>query len=228
MNDKTAAVKVSSGVEALLQRLREDGVANGRAQAEKIVAEAESRAEWILKQAQEETEQLRNQAREEAERLQTAGHEALRVAARDAVLTLKTQLTKQFTGEVQRLVGEAAHKQELLEKLILEVAGRVQEQTATAQQMEMLLPKDVVGLEEISRDPEALEKGTLTYFVRLIGREMLREGVRFGVADDERGGLRIRLEGENIVLDVSDRAIADVLLQHLQPRFRALLEGIVK
>jgi V/A-type H+-transporting ATPase subunit E len=31
-----------------------------------------------------------------------------------------------------------------------------------------------------------------------------------------------------VVLDLSDQAVAAALLEHLQPRFRALLEGVVK
>jgi V/A-type H+-transporting ATPase subunit E len=50
---------VASGVEALLNRLREEGVASGQARAEKIVAEAERRAKWLVDQAQQESESLR-------------------------------------------------------------------------------------------------------------------------------------------------------------------------
>jgi V/A-type H+-transporting ATPase subunit E len=38
----------------------------------------------------------------------------------------------------------------------------------------------------------------------------------------------VRLVDRDVVLDLSDRAVADVILEHLQPRFRALLEGVVK
>jgi len=33
---------------------------------------------------------------------------------------------------------------------------------------------------------------------------------------------------KDISLDLTDEAIAALLLEHLQPRFRAILEGIVK
>jgi len=87
MSNGENAVRVSSGVEALIQRLRDEGVESGRAQAEKIVADAETRAGWILKQAEEDAGRLRKQAREEAERLERSGREALNAAARDALLT---------------------------------------------------------------------------------------------------------------------------------------------
>ena len=221
-------VEVATGVEALIARLRDEGVANGRAQAEQMVNEAQAQAASIVQQAQAEADQILVQARKEAENFERAGHQALEVAARDTILALKMQLTQRFTGEVRRLVGTEVQKPELLQKLILEVVGRVREEIGDAKDVEVLLPRNVAGLEELSRSPEELEQGILTHFIRLINRDLIREGIRYGVVKDNQGGLRIRLVDQEVVLDASDRAIADVLLQHLQPRFRALLEGIVR
>jgi len=228
MSNGDNAVHVSSGVEALIQRLRDEGVESGRAQAEKIVADAETRAGWILKQAEEDAQRIRKQARQEAERLGRSGREALNAAARDALLTMKAQLNQRFAGEVRRLVGGETRKKELLEKMILEVVGQARQDADRAEAAQVLLPREVIGLEELSRHPEEMEKGELTQFVRLINGKLLREGVTLGAAENEGGGLHVQLTDQGVVLDLSDKAIAEVLLQHLQPRFRALLEGIVK
>jgi V/A-type H+-transporting ATPase subunit E len=217
------------GVEALLQRLRDEGVAAGRAEAEKIVAEAQARAEWLVNQAQEEAEQLREKARADAERFKSAAEGALGIAARDALLTLRARLTQRFSGEVRRLVAGEVKKKEILQQLILEVVGRIKEPLENAAQRQVLLPRDVVGLEQLRRQPEELGQDELSQLVKEISRDMIRgEGITFAAAEDELSGLRVRLVEEDIVLDMSDRAIADLLLEHLQPRFRALLEGIVK
>jgi V/A-type H+-transporting ATPase subunit E len=153
----------------------------------------------------------------------------LRVATRDALLYLRTQLTQRFSVEVQRLVGEEVKKKEMLQQMILEIVGRVGGQTAAAKKVEILLPSDVVGLEELRQHPEELGRDELSQFVKAISQDMARgEGITFGVTDDKVPGLRVRLAEQGIVLDLSDQAIAALLLQHLQPRFRALLEGIVK
>ena len=135
---------------------------------------------------------------------------------------------QRFTGEVRRLVGGEQQKRELLEKMILEIAGRVREEVTQSQEVEVLLPRQVAGLAELSRNPEELEQGVLTQFVRLTVQGMIREGVSFGVAKDNQGGLRIRLVDKEVILDLTDRAVADAILEHLQPRFRALMEGVVK
>lgn len=227
--EKTKSSTVSSGVEALLDRLREEGVGSGRAEAEKIVDEAERRAKWLVDQAQEEADLVKEKARKEADQLKTAGEEALRVAARDALLGLRTELTQRFSREVHRLVAGEVEKEDFLQDLIREIVGGAREQVAQAEHVEVLLPRDVVGLEDLRKRPEELGNDRLSQFVKAITGDVLQgEGVTFGVAEDNRGGLRLRFTDQGMVLDYSDEAIAAMLLRHLQPRFRALLEGIVK
>lgn len=221
-------VEVAFGIEELIARLRDEGVQQGQTDAAQIVSEAEKKAEATIRQAQEQAKEIVNKAREEADNLKRAGKQALELAFRDTVLALRAQLMQRFTGEVRRLVGGEQQKQELLEKMILEVAGRVQEELAESQEVEVLLPRQIAGLTELSRNPEELENGILTQFVRLTVQGMLREGISFGVAKDNQSGLRVRLVDKEVILDLTDQAIANAILEHLQPRFRALLEGVVK
>ena len=228
MSDIDHAARVSSGVEALIARLREEGVAAGRKQAQKIVEQAEARADWIVKQAKEEADQIKQAAQRRAAHYEKAGKQALDIAARDTLLALKTTLAEQFASEVGRLISTQMRKQEFLKQMILEVVRRVKEDVAIEGPLEVLLPRDVMGLEQLSRDPEQLEQGKLTHFVRLVSADMLREGVSFRVAQDIESGIRLRLVDHDVTLELTDKAVASAVLQHLQPRFRALIEGIVK
>lgn len=220
----------ASGVEALLARLREEGVEAGRAEAERIVAEAERRARDTLKAAEDEAARIRAEARAEAERHQRAGEEALRVAVRDAVLQLKQELSDRFAGRIAGAVSQAAEDPEMLRRMILEVVGRARAESGVddAETVDVLLPRAAVGLDDLRRRPEELREGTLSHFAAAAAGELLREGVSFGRAEDGRGGLRVELRDASVVVDLSDRAIAEVILRHLQSRFRALLEGVVE
>lgn len=228
MSNNDHAARVSSGVEALIARLRDEGVAAGQKQAQEIVEEAEARADWIVKQAKEEAEQIKQAAQQYAAHYKKAGRQALDVAARDTLLALKTTLAEQFASEVGRLISTQMRKQEFLKQMILEVVRRVKEDVAIEGSLEVLLPRDVIGFEQLSRDPEQLEQGRLTHFVKLVSADMLREGVSFRVAQDIEGGIRLRLVDHDVTLELTDEAVASLILQHLQPRFRALIEGIVK
>ena len=116
---------MASGIEELIGRLRDQGVMEGRNQSEQLVKDAKAKADAILQQAQHQADAILAKAQTEADNLRQAGQQALELAFRDTLLALKTQLANRFTGEVKRLVSEEQQKQEILEKMILEVAGRV-------------------------------------------------------------------------------------------------------
>jgi V/A-type H+-transporting ATPase subunit E len=220
----------SSGVEALIERLRDEGVADGRRQADGLIAEARHEAEEIVAQATHEAEEILHQARAEAETVRNAGEEALRTAMRDTVLKMKGHLSTRFSEEVRRLVAAEMAQEPFLQRLILEVAGRARRDAGIeqAEQAEILLPEDVVGLEELRRDPEKLREGSLSHFVLSVASGLLRDGVELHGSNRLEGGIRISLEGGEIQVDLTPDKVAEVLLEHLHPRFRAILEGTVK
>ncbi|MBV8417317.1 MAG: hypothetical protein JO251_19100, partial [Verrucomicrobia bacterium] len=219
--------KVAFGVEALIERLRNEGVGSGRAEAEKIVKDARAEAETILSKAKAESDQIVSRARTEAANLEKAGRQSLELAARDTVLDLKHQLSQRAAREVKHLVNEEVQRQEILEKLILEVAGKVREKTVGAGAVEILLPEKVVSLGDIAKDPAHLQASPLGRFASLVTNGMLQQGITLNSSRNVKAGIRVRLTDKGIDLDLSDNAIADLLMQHLQPRFQALLEGIV-
>jgi V/A-type H+-transporting ATPase subunit E len=224
---KSQSAKVAFGVEALIERLRSEGVGSGRAEAEKMVKDAQAEAQTILSKAKAEADQIVDRARTEATNLEKAGRQSLEVAARDTALDLKNRLSQRAAREVKHLVNEEVQRQEILEKLILEVAGQAREKTVGTGAVEILLPEKVISLDDIAKDPAHLQASPLGRFAGLVARNMLRQGVTLTSSPNVKAGIKVRLTDKGIELDLSDKAIADLLLQHLQPRFRALLEGIV-
>jgi len=221
-----SAGKESSGVEELIQRLRDQGVAEGQSQADALLEQTRRRAEERLAEARQESEDIVARAREDARQTKEAGEEAVRLAVRDAVLTLKSELAEHFADRVRRLVTREMQDQGFLQQLIREVAGRAA--PPADRPARILLPKEYVGLEELRCHPEEAKEGTLSQFVVAVTKEILREGVEIGVASDVDAGIRIELIDEDLEIELTDRAVAELLLRHLAPRFRALMEGIIQ
>jgi len=227
--DKQAKL-ASSGVEALIERLREQGVDAGRAEADKILVEARRRAAQIVHEAETQAAELVEAARQETRMLQTGGEEALRIAMRDTVLRLKGELTGRFSAEVRRLIAVAMDQEAFLKQLILAVAGRAREEAGVdaGDAVQIQLPRALVGLEELRRNPLELREGSLSHFVLSLAGNVLAEGVTFGVVGDDARGICLYLKDKDVTIDLTDEKVAALLLQHLQPRFRAILEGTVK
>jgi V/A-type H+-transporting ATPase subunit E len=220
----------SHGIDALIAKLRDEGVSAGRDEGGKIVAEAKAKAKQIVGKATEEAKSHLAASRKEAQAFQSAGEAAIKTAMRDAILDMKSLLMQRFSADVKRLVTHTLKDEELLKRMVLEIAGRARErvETAGADELEVILPEKVIGLDELRHEPDELRKGELTHFVLGLSEAMLREGVTFSVSDEFESGVRVRMVMDDITVELTDEAIAALLLQHLQPRFRAVLEGIVK
>lgn len=231
MNDSSSLDSLpSSGVEELIRKLREAGVVSGRKEGEQLVASARHEAEGILQQAKTEAEAIISKAREEAEMIENAGKEALKSSMRDTVLKMKGHLSTRFSEEIRRLISTEMAQEAFLERLILEVAARARRDISLdeAEQIEILLPEDVVGMDELRAHPEKLHKGTLSHFVLSVTNDLLRDGVVLRSSDKLEGGIRIILHEGEIQVDLTPDKVAEVLLEHLHPRFRSILEGTVK
>ncbi len=220
----------SSGVEALIKRLRNEGIAAGQEKAEDLVINAQKRAEWIVEEAELEAKSLIEKARQQADDIKAAGKDALQLAGRDAFLKLRDTLLGSFSHEVMRVVGEQMTDKHFTEKLILALAGIVREKTGLDKHSDIIisLPEDIMGVDELRKNPEELKLGELSQYTASIAANLLRSGVSFEVADDIKAGLFVRLVDDAMVIDFTDETVAALLLEHLQPRFRALLQGIVK
>lgn len=227
---KTTQGLPSSGVETLIERLRDEGVAAGRAEAARIESEAKRQAELLVHEAGARAQQILDAARREAEAVRKGGEEALRIAMRDTILRLKAELADRFSDEVKRLIAMELGQEAFLEQLILEVAGKARAESGldAGQAVEVQLPKALVSPEELRRNPLELREGSLSHFVLSLAGNVLAAGVTFRVDPREGNGIRLYLKDKDVHIDLTDDKVAAVLLAHLQPRFRAILEGTVK
>lgn len=218
-NDKPQVV----GVQELIDRIRSEGVAKGRNEGETLIAAAREEAVKILDAARKEGEQVCSAARAEAEHLQRNAEDALRLATRDAVLALNEAIRNDFIAKVRRMVSHTMQDRAFLERLILEVARRAMPEDA-GKSIELLLPNDIVTYDELKKNPQDLAQNSLSRFVLELSGDILREGLTFVPAEDDRPGLRVRLKDQDVEIDLTDEAVADLLMEHLAPRFRALME----
>ncbi|WP_170773230.1 hypothetical protein [Ruegeria lacuscaerulensis] len=219
---------ISHGVDALIDKLRSDGVAAGQADADKLRSEAKAEAAKILADAKREADEYQKKARTESDNYRAAGEEALNTAMRDAVLTMKAGLTDRFREDVERLVTKEMADPEMLKQMILEVVGRAAEGAKLGGKVQVILPAKVATQEDIKQNADDIQSGKLTKYVLGLTADVLREQVELHAADSTQDGIRVRAEDQGVVLDLTDKAVASLLMEHLQPRFRAVLEGVIR
>jgi V/A-type H+/Na+-transporting ATPase subunit E len=199
-----------SGVQKLIDRLRNDGVKAGQEHTRLLLKEAQEKADKILADAKAEAERLCKEAQEHnaAERVQTL--EALRLAARNTEQDLENGLRRSFESHVKRLVSKEVQDENFLRQLLLAIVGLAPENIPADQAVEVLLP----------------EGEGMKNFVRSVTKDMLREGVDLKPSNELNGGIKVKLKDENVELDFSEHALSNLILKHLLPRYRAIMQGV--
>lgn len=213
------ANRTSSGVQELISRIRDEGVQAGQQQADQILEDAKKQAAKLISDAKTEADNTRAKASTEIEAEKTAAMEALRLAARDTTLELRTGIISGFERYVQRLVSADTADKEVVKCILLVLAGHAVEEFIEDKDLLVRVSDTLLG----GKDADARRARET---VLELTSEMLREGIELVPAADVHGGVRVQVVGDDLEIDLSDEAVSALILKHLLPRFRAILEGV--
>ncbi len=218
--------EAASGVQELIARLRDDGVKAGREEAEQVLQEARDEAARIVSDARARADEMLNRAQVQIERDRKACMGSLKTAIRDTELKMESELKADFAAHVQRLVSLEMGDREFIRQCILAVAGMATgHMVCEGQPVEVLLPKDLFETDESGSRLTPDGKERMHHLVLGISGDMLREGVALKPSRSLKRGIRVRLVGEDLEIDLSDKAISDLLLENLLPRYQAIVRG---
>jgi V/A-type H+-transporting ATPase subunit E len=213
--------KTSSGVQQLIDRLRNEGVAAGELEAAQLVERAKKQAAQIVSDAKKLADEERAQASAYIARESEAAKAAVQLAVRDTVLTMRSEIVARFKAQVRRLVTAELNDPEFLRRLIFAVAGRTLPEEFRTQPVELFIADQMLGGEGSDEARQRTDRMLLG-----ITADMLREGVEIRVAGDNRPGFRVRLAGKDIEMDLTDKAVSEALIAHLLPRYRSIVSGV--
>ena len=207
----------SSGVKELIDRIRDEGVQTARDEAERIISDAKVQAARIVADAKAEAAATKKETRAALEREQTATIEALRIAARDTGLELRSAILSAFEEHVRRLVTDVTSDGSVLRDMILVLAGRAAEEVIKNKDAAILIPKRAA--DEVSAELEEFLQRSAVAF----SADVLRKGVELIPSSEVKGGARVRLAGDDLEIDLSDEALSEMMLKLLLPRYRKIL-----
>ncbi|MDJ0888383.1 MAG: hypothetical protein QNI89_13825 [Desulfobacterales bacterium] len=216
----------ATGVQDLINRLRDDGVRAGQDKADQVLRDARKQAAEIVSQAKAEAEEMLEKARNEIETEKSSAIESLKIAIRDTELKMEAELKATFAAHVKRLVSVEMRDLEFLKQIILAIAGLAAGDKACGEQpVNILLPENLFRSDK--RETRLTQEGRDNFRRLVLGitGDMLREGVDLKPSESIGGGIRIQLVGEDLEIDLSDKAISELLLQTMLRRYRSLVAG---
>jgi len=214
--------RVSAGVEELIKQIRDEGVQAAREEADRILKNARDQAARMLDGARKETRELKAKTLAEIQNEKVTSEEALKLASRDTILRLGNEVRATFEQYVKRLVAEKLGDEDVLKEVILAIARKAGATLPEDREIILLLGSDPASPDK--KISGAAEKKFRQLVLKSTGG-MLREGIDLKGVGEKFAGVKIQLKGENIQVDLTDQAIAELLVRHLIPRFRKIMMG---
>ncbi len=195
-------------LQALLERINQEGVAKAEEERERILKEARQEADRIVQDAETKAENMVADAREESELLASKGEDSLRQAARDILLSLRQTLQDRMTSVAKACVGRELDA-ETLGDVVAQMVGRYMDSGGKVEQLDVLVSEDQA--EEIRN-----------YLLAHLGND-LRDNVNVTPLTGMEGGFKLNFNGEDIRYDVSDEALSEALCKFVNPRIAELV-----
>lgn len=191
----------------LIDRIKQEGVAEAERRAAEIVARAEARAAAIVKEAEKTAARLAAEGREKAAADEQSGRAALELAGRDLVLKLREEIGKTFEAVIRRETAAALSPETLRNAL----PGLIKSwREASSDDLTLLVPPDqAAAIEALFRDRLASD---------------LRGGLEIRPLPGLRAGFRVGEKSGAAYYDFSAEAIAGLLAQFLQPRLAEIMK----
>ena len=214
----------AQGVQELIDRIRGEGVKAARDEAERIIGEAKREAAAVRSAAQAEARAMIDGARAQIDRDKTAGIEALKNAARDSALELRSNVRANFERYVQRLVSIQMQETGFVRSLVLVLAGEAAKRHVEDSDAEIFVASALAGSRDAAPADAKVRQKVRNAVLGAAGA-MLREGIELLPDDRIGGGARVRLVGQDLEIDFTDKAVTRLLLKHLLPRYRAIVEA---
>jgi V/A-type H+/Na+-transporting ATPase subunit E len=195
-------------IQKICDLLKKETLEPAQQQAREIVENAQMQAAEILKNAKEEGEALIRAAKEEIEKKKQILAAALQFATRQVLEELKQKIEKRFFQEnLQKLIQEKMSSADVIAELLSAIVEAIRKEGIECDLQAYVAKR--VSKEEITA---------------LLASKVLQElGQKELLLGEFEGGIRLRLEGRNMMIDLSDEALRDLVVQYIREDFRKLI-----
>ncbi len=196
---------MSDELQSLLERINTEGVRKAEAEREAIVSAARSEAEKIVSEARAEAEKKLAEAESGAEALRRRAESAVKQAARDIMLELKSELESRLNAAVGGATAQALSP-ELMAEVVKQLAARFVSDPAAGVTVRCAV-KDCAALDAALKNALA---DSLLKNPKVLGDPALSGGLELGVRDGD------------LYFDFSLEAVGDVVAAYVGERVAEL------
>ena len=197
-------------LQQLTQKLYDEGLEKGRAEAERLVSEAKSEAAKIIADAKAEAEAIVKAAEAKAEDTAKNSMTEIALAGKQAVARIKEEISSLIAAESTFSAVKAANLDpEFVKAMLLSVARNWNGASSSKVELQALLPE--------------AERAKFDAAFAAAAKELLEAGIEVGYSKEVRTGFKVGAKGGSYYISFSDDDFEALLKEYLRGKISELL-----
>jgi V/A-type H+/Na+-transporting ATPase subunit E len=198
-------------LQELTSKIYQEGVARANEEADKIISEAKKEADELLNKSKKEAAQIIKNAENEAGELRKNVESEVKLSARQALATIKQQITELITTKTADEPVKESFKDKDFIKRIIETTIKNWDPGKEAYDLQLLLPKED-------------EKDLGGYFAKK-QKDLLKGKLEIKFDDRMSNGFKIGPADGRFLISFTDEDFENFFKNYLRPRTTQLLYG---
>jgi V/A-type H+-transporting ATPase subunit E len=201
---------MQSKLQELTEKIYQEGVEKGNAEAEVIISNAKKEAESIVTEAKKQAENLIKEAKKKSDEILSNGESELKLSSKQAVNALKQKITDLINGSIiNATVSTAFDDKSFIQKVIETTVKNWNSATKESPEVTVLVPKSD-------------EKSLLEYFTKS-AKNLLDKGLEIKGDESIKSGFQISPKDGSFKIGFTGDDFANFFKQYLRPRLVELL-----
>ena len=197
-------------LQQLTQKLYDEGLEKGRAEADRLVAEAKKEAAKIVAEARAEAEEIARKAQTKAEDIEKNTMTEIALAGKQAVSKIKSEIASLIIAKATAAgVKEAVVDPAFIKEMLVSVAKNWNGADSGKVELKALLPE--------------AERGKLDAAFEKSAQELLAAGVEVGWSKEVKTGFKVGAKDGGYYISFSDADIEALLSEYLRDKVYQLL-----
>ena len=197
-------------LQQLTQKLYDEGLEKGRAEADRLVADAKTQAAKIVAEAQAQAEELVRKAQAKAEDVEKYTLSEIALAGKQAVARIKSEIAELIVAKAAGAgVKEAALDPAFIKEMLLAVAKNWNGADAGKVELKALLPDG--------------ERAKLDAAFEQSAKELLAAGIEVGYSKEVKTGFKVGAKEGGYYISFSDADMEALLSEYLREKVSRML-----
>lgn len=199
-------------IQELTNKLYQEGVEKGEAEAKKIISEAQQKANIIISEAKATAEKIIAEAKKQAEELKRNTESEIKLSSMQAISAIKQKIVELINaGVVDEPISKTLSDPATIKELVTLIVQNWKSEQGGAINLELLLPAN--NQEELRK---TFEKSA---------NDLLKKGITIKFSENIKGGFRIGPIDGSYKISITDEDFKELIKEFLRPKTRNWLFG---